>query len=87
MRLLGDGGGSGADPSRSRPVNSGVAPEPTGDLHDVTLLASPRLSDSRASDGRRIVEDTAEAIEILSPTSTVAPGWSGAIGVGEVITP
>ena len=88
VRPLGDGGGIGDYPNRGPQVNSRWHPEPTADLHDVPpYMATPHVTDSRASEQRGVTEDTAEASEIFSPTNTVAPGWGGATVVGVCVTP
>lgn len=87
-RPLGDGGGIGDYPSRGPQVQSRWHPEPTADPHDVPpYMTTPRAHDSRASEQGGVAEDTAAATEILSPTSTVAPGWGGVTGVGVCVTP
>eukprot|EP00798_Chlamydomonas_sp_ICE-L_P010398 gene10398-biopygen7540 len=69
-------------------VQSRWHPEPTADPHDVPpYMTTPRAHDSRASGQGGVAEDTAAATEILSPTSTVAPGWGGVTGVGVCVTP
>eukprot|EP00798_Chlamydomonas_sp_ICE-L_P000910 gene909-biopygen3461 len=69
-------------------VQSRWHPEPTADPHDVPpYMTTPRAHDSRASEQGGVAEDTAAATEILSPTSTVAPGWGGVTGVGVCVTP
>eukprot|EP00798_Chlamydomonas_sp_ICE-L_P017614 gene17614-biopygen26580 len=69
-------------------VQSRWHPEPTADPHDVPpYMTTPRAHDGRASEQGGVAEDTAAATEILSPTSTVAPGWGGVTGVGVCVTP